>query len=320
MDSTEAIQELKKLISDVKPCAVTEFLGWIRSNIDDMYEEAVDKSRQNCDIMLDTIRDEIRERLPINATFPTERILTPVAGPNSDCDPTTTVHVDAFLFDDNVIDGLCDDGKMSRNYCRQCGSKEISPLTFITHSASVRQIKYMFQYLLPNLHGKAVLDVGSRTGAVLYGAYLFSDASKIVGVELDKSFCDLQKKIVEKYEFKDRIKIVHQNIMNYLQYLNRFDVIILNNVFEFFMEMKAQKQVWQSLYQNINKPGTMLITIPSVKESLQNLQTNINLSKWLKEVDMCEVCKKTNMLMYGQEDPDDKDLASIHLYEVLPRT
>ena len=40
---------------------------------------------------------------------------------------------------------------------------------FITHSASLPQIKFMFQYLLEDLRNKTVLDVGSRTGAVLYG-------------------------------------------------------------------------------------------------------------------------------------------------------
>ncbi|XP_021375117.1 uncharacterized protein LOC110464300 isoform X2 [Mizuhopecten yessoensis] len=262
----------------------------------------------------------MRNSLPTNAISPSEHIITPVAGPNSDCDPTTTVHVDAFLFNDDVIDNLCDDGKMSRNYCQQCGSKEISPLTFITHSASVKQIKYMFRHLLPDLRGKAVLDVGSRTGAVLYGAYLFSGASKIVGVELDKNFCELQQKMVDKYKMVDRIQIVHQNVMNYLQFLQAFDVIILNNVFEFFMDVQSQRKVWQSLYEYMKKPGMMLITIPSVEESLENLQTNINLSTWLKEVDASEVCKQANILMYGQEDPDDKDLVSIHLYEVIPRT
>ncbi|XP_033733727.1 uncharacterized protein LOC117322893 isoform X2 [Pecten maximus] len=270
--------------------------------------------------MLDSIREEMREMLPVNATSPTERILTPVSGPNSDCDPSTTVHVDAFLYDDDVIDSLCDDGKMSRNYCQQCGSKEISPLTFITHSASVKQIKYMFRHLLPDLGGKAVLDVGSRTGAVLYGAYLYSDASRIVGVELDKKFCELQQKMVEKYKFSDRIEILHQNVRDYVQYLKDFDVIILNNVFEFFMNIKVQRQVWQSLYKHIKKPGTMLITIPDVQESLDNIQMDLNLSRWLKEVDVKEVCKQANLLLYGQEDPDDEELSSIHLYEVLPRT
>ncbi|XP_033733725.1 uncharacterized protein LOC117322893 isoform X1 [Pecten maximus] len=319
MDSIKAIQEFKKLVSNVEKNSVKEFLAWIQCNIEDVYD-ANNCPKQNSDVMLDSIREEMREMLPVNATSPTERILTPVSGPNSDCDPSTTVHVDAFLYDDDVIDSLCDDGKMSRNYCQQCGSKEISPLTFITHSASVKQIKYMFRHLLPDLGGKAVLDVGSRTGAVLYGAYLYSDASRIVGVELDKKFCELQQKMVEKYKFSDRIEILHQNVRDYVQYLKDFDVIILNNVFEFFMNIKVQRQVWQSLYKHIKKPGTMLITIPDVQESLDNIQMDLNLSRWLKEVDVKEVCKQANLLLYGQEDPDDEELSSIHLYEVLPRT
>jgi len=33
----------------------------------------------------------------------------------------------------------------------------------------VTQLKYIFRYLLPNLDGKVLLDIGSRLGAVLYG-------------------------------------------------------------------------------------------------------------------------------------------------------
>ena len=40
---------------------------------------------------------------------------------------------------------------------------------FITHSASLKQIKYIYEFLLPDLHNKTILDVGSRTGALLYG-------------------------------------------------------------------------------------------------------------------------------------------------------
>lgn len=39
-----------------------------------------------------------------------------------------TVHVDAFLYDDEIIDSLCEEGKMSRNYCLTCGSHQTAPL------------------------------------------------------------------------------------------------------------------------------------------------------------------------------------------------
>lgn len=44
-----------------------------------------------------------------------------------------TVHVDAFLYDEDQVDSLCEDGTMSRSYCLACGSFKTAPLgeTFI---------------------------------------------------------------------------------------------------------------------------------------------------------------------------------------------
>lgn len=42
--------------------------------------------------------------------------------------PEPTVHVDAFLYDEDFIDSLCEEGKMSRNYCMVCGSHQTAPL------------------------------------------------------------------------------------------------------------------------------------------------------------------------------------------------
>lgn len=39
-----------------------------------------------------------------------------------------TLHVDAFLYDDDTVDALCEEGKMSRNYCMSCGSRKTAPL------------------------------------------------------------------------------------------------------------------------------------------------------------------------------------------------
>lgn len=42
--------------------------------------------------------------------------------------PEPTVHVDAFLYDEDFIDSLCEEGKMSRYYCMVCGSHQTAPL------------------------------------------------------------------------------------------------------------------------------------------------------------------------------------------------
>ena len=55
----------------------------------------------------------------------------------------------------------------------------------------MKTMEFIFVSLLPNLDGKRVLDIGSRLGALLYGAYLFSTAKEIVGLEMNKDFCDM---------------------------------------------------------------------------------------------------------------------------------
>lgn len=42
--------------------------------------------------------------------------------------PKPTVHVDAFLYDEEMVDSLCEEGKMSRNFCLSCGSHRTAPM------------------------------------------------------------------------------------------------------------------------------------------------------------------------------------------------
>lgn len=42
--------------------------------------------------------------------------------------PLPMVHVDAFLYDDDFLDTMCEEGRMSRNYCTECGSYKTASL------------------------------------------------------------------------------------------------------------------------------------------------------------------------------------------------
>ena len=57
---------------------------------------------------------------------------------------------------------------------------------------------------LGNIKGRTVCDVGSRLGPVLWGGYHLSEAAKLVGVEMNSWFCDLQRKVVAKHGMSDR--------------------------------------------------------------------------------------------------------------------
>lgn len=110
--------------------------------------------------ILQSIADDLRCCLPLEAIFPTEtraiqkvcsflvvfrmmllmRIITIVTILTSQLapkvhfalqtqeNPRPTLHVDSFLYDEEMVDNLCDEGKMSRNFCLTCGSHRTAPM------------------------------------------------------------------------------------------------------------------------------------------------------------------------------------------------
>ncbi|XP_056023042.1 uncharacterized protein LOC125649051 isoform X2 [Ostrea edulis] len=276
MDISTAIEGFGNICSSLNNESAFKFLKWVKDNVDGLIEKQTKASESNSDVVLESIREDVRTLLPLAGVMPSENIQVPTIGPNSDCDSQTTEHIDAFCYDDDDIDNLCDAGQMSRNYCTDCGSRNVQPLTFITHSASVKQIKYVFRHLLGDLRGKTLMDVGSRTGAVLYGAYLMSEASCIVGVEIDPTFCQVQNQIISKYQLQDRVQVYQQDIQNCCNLIQQADVMVLNNVFEFFIPQDTQKSIWNFLYQNVRNKGSYIVTVPSIRESLQLIQVMTN--------------------------------------------
>lgn len=111
------------------------------------------------------IAEDLRNCLPLETMLSSERLALQKIQQR----PEPTVHVDAFLYDEDFIDSLCEEGKMSRNYCMVCGSHQTAPLGFISHSFSLMELKFIYHHVLPDLSGKLLVDVGSRLGTVLYG-------------------------------------------------------------------------------------------------------------------------------------------------------
>ena len=93
-----------------------------------------------------------------------------------------TAHVDAFLYDEADVEELTNSGKIPTHFCRNCGGKNIGEVELMTHSCGRDDLEFIFDALLPELSGgKVLLDVGSRIGAVLFGAYIYSNSSTIIG-------------------------------------------------------------------------------------------------------------------------------------------
>uniref|UniRef100_A0A914UZD9 Methyltransferase domain-containing protein n=1 Tax=Plectus sambesii TaxID=2011161 RepID=A0A914UZD9_9BILA len=168
-------------------------------------------------------------QLPVTAILDSERTLWPEYGLESDCRPETTVHVDAFLYDEDEVDELVDQGALSRNYCRMCGSHATAPLTFISHSLGIDQLRFLFTAVLPSgtLRDKVLVDVGSRLGAVLYAAQLFSPgATKLVGIELNPDLCRLQTETATNFGISDKLLVICDDARNRPAELAAADVIV----------------------------------------------------------------------------------------------
>ncbi|KAM9645118.1 uncharacterized protein ACIGJ3_014225 isoform 2-T2 [Trichechus inunguis] len=252
-----------QLLRAVAPADRPALLQWMRTTRD--FDEFI---QDNNDVMLKSIAEDLRNCLPLEAMLSSEHL----ALQKIQQQPEPTVHVDAFLYDEDFIDSLCEEGRMSRNYCMVCGSHQTAPLGFISHSFSLTELKFIYHHVLPDLSGKVLVDVGSRLGAVLYGGYLYSSALQLYGVEMNEDFCQLQEMVIKKYQFTDRVKVLHADICTQGSLLQNADVVIMNNVFEYFLNEAEQTRAWEYINHNVRKQGSLLVTVPSLEESLSGLQ------------------------------------------------
>ncbi|XP_056112085.1 uncharacterized protein zgc:109986 [Rhinichthys klamathensis goyatoka] len=306
MHFNDAKNEILQVFSKTERQHLPKLLEWLKTS-GDLDDFLVD----NQSVILQSIAEDLRTCLPLEAMAPSETM----AIQKTQQKPHPTVHVDAFLYDEETVDSLCEEGKMSRSYCLNCGSHRTAPLEFISHSFSIPELQFLFRNVLPDLTGKLVVDVGSRLGAVLFGGYLYSAASQLMGVEISSEFVKLQTMAVQKYGFSDRIQVIHADIRSQAALVQNTDVLIMNNVFEFFMEPSDQMQAWLFINKNFRKKGALLVTVPGIQEALALLQDavfleTLALSQWIEEVQL-------DYTVYLKNDTDPDSLKQIHLYIVL---
>lgn len=158
---------------------------------------------------LEAIRQELRTRMGPRACAPAEEIHFPASGIFEGFTAENTEHVDAFLYDESELDDLVAEGKLSRHYHAGNAPRDVRPLNFISHSFSVEQLRFIFseRVLGDQLKNKTVVDVGSRLGAVLYAAALFTEARRIIGVETNSFFAELQTDMIRRFALSSRVEV-----------------------------------------------------------------------------------------------------------------
>ncbi|CAB3244312.1 unnamed protein product [Arctia plantaginis] len=267
------------------------------------------KSLLRSEKILIQIGNTIKKIVPLEAEMPSETISPPTVSDQADCNKTNTCHVDEFLYDEDEVENLVKSGKLKRRYCLDCSSRNVQDLTYISHSMSREQLQYIFKVLLPSdLEEKQIMDVGSRLGAVLYGAYHFSNAGTIVGIEMNKDWCDVQQSIIEQYTMdSNRIKVVHSDVLDRSDVVANSDIIIIN-VLDFFVDSEKQKEIWHFFKKHIRK-GTYLVSNRSMSDTLDYLDMAEELMDWYR---ICKPNQIENEVLFDVENCSELFLYTVN--------
>ena len=271
MNSEEAFEQIISIYEKLDCKGKTE----VKELIQEVFKSGCCGADEHTETIQE-IREYVKELMPVTGEVQTENISFPKVGEFKDCTTFDTAHVDLFLYDDDEVDELVEEGKLSYNTCTKCKSSEdVKEVSFISHSLPPDAIKHMLTHMLTDddTNGKVFLDVGSRTGAILYLANIYRKESfkTITGIELNKELCELQRKVLTQFNISD-VSIVEGDILKDegLELLRTSDVIFFNNVFQFFQSEDWQREAWETFSKTLRK-DTIIVTAPSLESTLGDL-------------------------------------------------
>ncbi|XP_030023071.2 uncharacterized protein LOC115442207 [Manduca sexta] len=249
--------------------------------------------------ILKKIGDTIKDLVPFEAEMASETIAPPTIGEQADCNAINTLHVDEFLYDEDEVAELAKKGKIKRHYCLDCSSRNIKDLTFISHSMSKEELLYIFKVLLPkDLEDKQLLDVGSRLGTVLFGAYYLSNLRSIIGIEMNKELCKVQEKVIEQFSMdNNRIKVIHSDVMNKGDIVANSNIVVIN-ILDFFVDNQKHRDMWYFFKKHMKK-GSYLVTNRSMRDTLDDLEIYHDFANWLN---ICRINQMENEIFCHVED------------------
>lgn len=109
------------------------------------------------------------------------------------------------------------------------------------------------------------------------------------------------------------MQVLTGDVRCFPEVISSADVVVMNNVLEFFAPLDVQRDVWLTLAR-LMKPGALLLTHPSLADSLAHLEPCwIQPDRWVECVTAMD--NSDRMTDSDEDDPDPMDL--VHLYRVL---
>jgi len=77
---------------------------------------------------------------------------------------------------------------------------------------------------------------------------------------------------------------MHADVRDCADLLHTADVVIMNNVFEFFHDRSQQAGMWTSMRGLLRRSGVLLVTVPAVNESVTRAGAEVDVDAWLEEL------------------------------------
>ena len=146
---------------------------------------------------------------------------------------------------------------------------------------------------------------------MIYGAHLFSNAGKIIGIEVNKELCDVQNHVIQTFGFSSRTSVINAEMTTRPDIFALADVVILNNVFEWFVEVENQNQMWHFICNHINV-GAIIVTLPSLEKAISTTTLGISLEQWVRPLNHT----RPDIMDSVEGSNFDKD---VYIYQVLSK-
>lgn len=259
-----------------------------------------------------SVANSLRGTFDLSGTLPGESPSPPSDRP--ELVPPMACMVDSFLHDDDEVEDLCEQGVLPRHFCSECKSTLIEPVNFMSHSFSMSRLSYLFEYLLPPLRPQdAVMDIGSRLGAALVGAFAYSGSNAIVGVEINDQWCQLQAKIIKEFHMEERVSVLCGDVCQFPVEVRRSRVLILHDMFTFFLDQAQAGVVWRFLHENVS-PGALLVTCPPMDRLPGWAEAGIQLDGWLEQ----EPAHRDTRLIPADLDTGEGEVVAYRVRPQLP--
>ncbi|CCD63018.2 tRNA (guanine(46)-N(7))-methyltransferase [Caenorhabditis elegans] len=318
-ETREAKESIRQLLSKLEIDQVIEVKDWLAKYVEstpsseitfnyenEQKKKMMDRGARKLDRIAAYLRDkavDVPSKAPSKLRWPTE-------GFDSDCTELNTCEVDSFLYEDDDVEELVERDELSRTYCPVCSSRDTVPLNFISHSLSRLQVKFLFDLLMPPTC-QHVLDIGSRLGAIVYGASIFTNGNvSTIGVEMDSDYAALALRTIRQFGLKN-IEILRDDIRHLAHVFKDNQFIVMNNVFSFFLSKTEQEECWEFLHTHM-RPGTVLAHHPPIEKITEHLDLSFDIEDWLEFVNTTTEC-----LEYGANDSEIyEEMASICKYIV----